>query len=178
MFTGSAGLTGAEIAGQQYEERVRELNESNRAVPHQFESTYDTFDEIERYMDMIQNFQTRMELLPGVYDPISSEGFESFYGFDRDAAEVDLDTMEIIPKGDAEIKIDGENSKIEIDGTDVKELTEEVSAAKELSMLNGNGGNSTNVVSPTTTTVVTKNDSSYNVSSDSTNILGNAKAVV
>ena len=68
LFTGSAGLTGAEIAGQQYEERVRELNESNRAVPHQFESTYDTFDEIERYMDMIQNFQTRMELLPGVYD--------------------------------------------------------------------------------------------------------------
>ena len=88
--------------------------------------------------------------------------------------------MEIVPKGDGtEIKIDGENSKIEINGNDVNDLTEEISAAKESAMNNnGNGGSSNQIVAPTTTTVVTKTDTSYNLGNDSTNILGTVKAVV
>lgn len=179
VATGSAGLSGAQLAEMAYEDQMRVLHESRRETPHEFESTFDAFEQLNLYLEMIEEFRQKMANLPGVYDPISSAGFEKFYGFDRDAAEVDLDTMEIIPKGDAEIKIDGENSKIEINGNDVNDLTEEISAVKESAMLNnGNGGSSNQIVAPTTTTVVTKNDTSYNLGNDSTNILGTVKAVV
>ena len=104
------------------------------------------------------------------------------FGFDPNNAVINLDTLELekieVPEN-SDVEIDASDANVEINGTDVKELTEEVSAAKELSMLNGNGSGSSNqIVAPTTTTVVTKNDTSYNVGNDSTNILGSAKAVV
>lgn len=63
-------------------------------------------------------------------------------------------------------------------GTDVIESTEEVNERKENRGGSQRDLSQTNVVAPNTTTVVNRQDNSYNASGDSTNILATQKAVV
>jgi len=195
IFTIGTAAGAQELAQALYDEQVAELQQSKRPIPHKFDTTMEGYDQLNEYVGMIEQFGSAgipglTSIGSGAYEldyRTAAEGsddakFIKRFGFDPNNAVINLDTLELekieVPEN-SDVEIDASDANVEINGTDVKELTEEVSAAKELSMLNGNGSGSSNqIVAPTTTTVVTKNDTSYNVGNDSTNILGTQKAVV